>query len=630
MPRVLLVVPPFYQVFTPALGVSLLKAALAQAGVPCDVLYLNIPFAEGIGPELYTRIAGENRFDALAAEWVFAGALFGGGAPDPQRYVDEVLLGRFGDIYDRAFADRLMDARAWAPAFLDEVIDQVTWDRYLLVGVSSTHLQTCSGLALLRRLKARHPGVRTAMGGANCEGQMGAAIHELFPFVDYVCSGEGDHVFPELVGRLLAGESTLGLPGIFARGLLSPLGDRTHAPMVLDLDGLPYPDYDDYFTQFQASRLAAVETPTMALETSRGCWWGQKHHCTFCGLNGEGMQYRRKSPQRALKEIDFLITRYPSRTFYATDNILDLEYFDTVLQELAERPRPPRLYYMMKANLTRAQLRLLARAGFWGIYAGIENLSTPILRLMKKGVTGLQNVRLLKWSAEIGLPADWALLAGFPGEDPSEYQRLAELVPSLMHLRPPSGLYHIRVDRFSPYFTAPEAGGLTNVHASIAYQHVYPFQPADLDRLAYYFDYEYADGRDPAKYTLALKEAIEQWRQHHGTARLELRVDDDRLEIEDTRPASAGSTTVLRGPARLAYLALDAGSTVGAVEAELRKGLGSGSPAVAQLEQWFEEWLDARLVMREGPRYLSLATNFAERVRLPIERFLARLVGSAS
>ena len=46
MTRVLLVVPPFYQVVTPALGVSLLKAALAQAGVPCDVLYLNIPFAE--------------------------------------------------------------------------------------------------------------------------------------------------------------------------------------------------------------------------------------------------------------------------------------------------------------------------------------------------------------------------------------------------------------------------------------------------------------------------------------------------------------------------------------------------------------------------------------------------------
>src|SRR5262249_6640074 len=153
---------------------------LAQTGVPCDVLYLNIAFAEAIGPELYTRIAAEGRFDALAAEWVFAGDLFGDRAPDPQRYVDEVLLGRFADVYDRAFADRLVDARARAPVFLEEAIDRVAWDRYVLVGVSSTHLQTGAGLALLRRLRERYTAVRTAMGGANCEGPMGAAIHELF------------------------------------------------------------------------------------------------------------------------------------------------------------------------------------------------------------------------------------------------------------------------------------------------------------------------------------------------------------------------------------------------------------------------------------------------------------------
>jgi len=630
MSRVLLAVPPFYQVFTPALGVSLLKAALAQSSVSCDVLYFNVPFAERIGPEFYTRIAGENRFDALAAEWVFAGELFGDQVPDPQPYVDDVLLGRFGNIYDRTFADRLIDARARVPAFLDDIIERVNWEQYFLIGVSTTHLQSCAGLALLKRLKARYPDVHTVMGGANCEGQMGAAIHELFPFVDYVCSGEGDVVFPELVRRLLAGESPHGLPGIFARGSSSPLGDRTHAPMVRDLDRLPYPDFEDYFTQFHASGLADFETPTMPIETSRGCWWGQKQHCTFCGLNGEGMPYRRKSPGRALDEIDFLSTRYPARSFYATDNILDYEYFDTVLRELAERPRPPRLYYMMKSNLSRTQLRLLARSGFWGIYAGIESLSSPILRLMKKGVTGLHNVRLLKWAAEIGLAADWAFLSGFPGEDPGEYQRLAELIPSLTHLRPPGGVYQIRVDRFSPYFTAREAGGLTNVRAGIAYQHVYPFQPADLDRLAYYFDYEYVDGRDPPTYTMPLQHAIEQWRERHGAARLELRMEDDRLEIDDTRPSTSRATTVLRGPARLAYLALDAGSTCTAVAAELRQLLAEEAPDEAQIERWLLEWLDARIVMREGSRYLSLATSVSERVQLPVDRFLAQLVERGS
>src|SRR5579871_1753616 len=549
MARVLLVVPPFHQAFTPAMGVSLLKAELSRIGIGCDVWYLNLRFAERVGPELYTRIAAESRFDALAGEWLFAGELFGDEAPPPQAYLDEVLLGRFGSAFDRAFADRLAEVRAGVPEFLDEMMAEVDWEQYAVVGVSSTHLQNCAGLALLRRLKSRYPTIRTAMGGANCEGEMGAALHDLFPFVDYICSGEGDRVVPELVRRLLAGEAVRGLPGILTREELSVRGEAMHTPLVLDLDELPYPDYDDYFAQFGASALAGVETPTLALETSRGCWWVQKHQCTFCGLNGGGMRYRSKSPERALAEIDFLVDRYPSRKIYAIDNILDLRYFDTVLAELAERPRPPRLFYELKANLTKAQLRLLARAGVWGIQPGIESLSTPILRLMDKGVTGLQNARLLKWCVEVGIEAEWNFLCGFPGEDPHEYELLADLVPSLTHLQPPAGLGRIRLDRFSPYFLAPAANGLVNVRADIAYRYVYPFQLADLDRLAYYFDYDYADGRMPERYTAPLRAAIATWQTQslHGTARLELFDTGDRLEIRDSRPAAVRPEVVLRG-----------------------------------------------------------------------------------
>jgi len=375
-----------------------------------------------------------------------------------------------------------------------------------------------------------------------------------------------------------------------------------------------------------------VETPTLALETSRGCWWGQKHQCTFCGLNGGGMRYRSKSPGRALAEIDFLVDRYPSRRFYATDNILPLEYYETVLAELASRTRPPHLYYETKANLTKAQVRLLARAGFWGVYLGIESLSTSILRLMDKGTSQLLNIRTLKWCVEAGLVADWALLCGFPGEDPGEYERLAELAPSLMHLPPPFGPYHIRVDRFSPYFVAPERHGLANLRASIAYRHIYPFPPAELDRLAYYFDYDYADERTPEEHTAPLRAAIAEWQAQgqHGMARLEMDDAGDRVEIRDTRPAATQAVTVLRGPARLAYRALDAGATADAVRAELQRVLGAEAPSSQKIAGWLDQWLRDRLVIQEGSRYLSLATNPAERVQLPVARFLAQLAGRVS
>jgi ribosomal peptide maturation radical SAM protein 1 len=448
--------------------------------------------------------------------------------------------------------------------------------------------------------------------------------------VDYVCSGEGDKVFPRLVKAVLTQQRVGSLPGVYARGELNVLGDANRAPTVMDLDSLPHPDYDDYFAQLRASRVGAELEPILVFETARGCWWGEKHHCTFCGLNGEGMAYRSKSSERAREELDFLVERHDNRMVHVVDNILDFRYFESFLEELAGRTFPPSFYYMTKANLTRDQVRLLARAGDRDITPGIESLSTPILRLMDKGVSAMQNVRLLKWCAEVGIVPNWALLYGFPDEDPAEYQAMAELVPSLTHLKPPGGVHPIRLDRFSPNFDQAEARGFVNVRPAATYGHVYPFRREDLARLVWHFDFDYADGREPEGYTRALRDALERWRAHYETARLELRVSDDRLEIEDTRPAAVRATTILRGPARLAYLTLDAGNTVRAVQAELLRAFGTAAPSAEQVETWLEEWLAARLVMREGPRYLALATNPAERIWSPVERIAAFLRGSTA
>src|SRR5579871_919191 len=306
MARVLLVVPPFHFLDRPALGVSLLKAGLARDGISCDVLYLNLRFADFTGRELYEALI-ESRYAAMLGEWVFAGDLFGDNAPDPQRYLDDILLDHYGD---QALADRALELRTrGVPTFLDAVMEQVPWDQYSVVGVTSTFQQNCPALALLQRIKAHFPSVATVMGGANCEGEMGAALHDLFPYVDYVCSGEADRVFPRLAKALVTGERVGSLPGVYARGDLPVLDETRSAAAVLDLDSLPCPDFDDYFAQLATSGVGAELRPILVFETARGCWWGQKHHCTFCGLNGAAMQYRSKSPQRALEELDYLVDR---------------------------------------------------------------------------------------------------------------------------------------------------------------------------------------------------------------------------------------------------------------------------------------------------------------------------------
>jgi radical SAM superfamily enzyme YgiQ (UPF0313 family) len=71
--------------------------------------------------------------------------------------------------------------------------------------------------------------------------------------------------------------------------------------------------------------------PRLLIETSRGCWWGELHHCTFCGLNGSLMKYRAKDSDRIWSEIESLVTRHQILDLVTVDNIMDLTLLSTLL-----------------------------------------------------------------------------------------------------------------------------------------------------------------------------------------------------------------------------------------------------------------------------------------------------------
>jgi radical SAM superfamily enzyme YgiQ (UPF0313 family) len=59
--------------------------------------------------------------------------------------------------------------------------------------------------------------------------------------------------------------------------------------------------------------------PGLLVETSRGCWWKKTEGCTFCGLNGEGTQYRLKPVEAVLNELQALKDRYGINRFEIVD-----------------------------------------------------------------------------------------------------------------------------------------------------------------------------------------------------------------------------------------------------------------------------------------------------------------------
>lgn len=617
--RVMLLNMPVSTRERPSIGLSLLKAALLRDGITCEVKYFNLRFAELVGEAYHDQIVDSISYPLLG-EWIFAEDLFGDRIPAPEAYFTNVLdpgmaYSSVSEAHITNQREEILRIRAKIGPFFDECMASVDWNQVAIVGFASVFQQNVASLAFARRLKERYPHLVIVFGGANCDGEMGPAIHRLFPFVDYVFVGEADLNFPLLVKNILDGTPVGDIPAVVRRVNGETVLPSVPGASVKDMDALPYPIFDEYVAEIKKYDFKKMD-PYLFLETSRGCWWGEKQHCTFCGSNGSVMFFRSKSPDRAIEEILYLTENYDIKKIQTVDDIMDIRYFRDVLPRIKELNLPIELFYETKANLRKDQVFQFRDSGVLSIQPGIESLSSDILKLMRKGVTMLQNVQLLRWCAEFMIAPYWNVLAGFAGEDPEEYARQAELVPLISHLPPPQPLRFVKLQRFAPMFFNSEMFGLRNVRAMKAYEYIYPFPIEDLNDLAFQFDFEFGDGRKPITYVNVLKQAVEEWASLDNNAVLNSRIVGDEMLIRDTRAIALQEEYRLSGMRRAVYEVCDAAHNLPDIKKHLSESFPEQDVSDAVVEQILAEFIEAKLMISENGRYLSLAVDLSFKEKL--------------
>lgn len=521
--RLCLIAMPFLPVLSPSLGLSQLKAELTTKGVDCDVLYPSLDFfgrmVDLAGLEAATL---DYKFIASSTdigETLFAAALWE--RPELEDRAAEVVTGLLNaadKVMDRQYVEqavaRLLLLPSMATAFIDDLARSRDWGQYSVIGFSTVFSQTTASLALAQRIKSAWPEATILFGGPNVDGDMGLALMRNFPFVDAVLRGEADLTLPNF---MLAADDAARAT---IRGAVLRQGAQLiqgpPATPVMNLDQRPMPDFTDFFASATAT-LGSVLTAdhiTLPIETSRGCWWGAVKHCVFCGLNPTTMEFRSKSPARALSEFDFLAKQWGIKQFFAVDNIIDMRYFRQLLPLLEGRDYS--IFYETKSNLKEEHVEALARAGVTSIQPGLEGLHSETLRLMDKGVKGRQNVELLKWCRLYGVDPLWFYLYGFPKERAEPYLRDIDLMPLLWHLPAPRNPNPIVLDRYSPLFRDREELGLTplipSANAAIYFAGLPPEARIDL---GYHFENRASLGTI-SKYEGPLWQAILNWRKRHS------------------------------------------------------------------------------------------------------------------
>jgi ribosomal peptide maturation radical SAM protein 1 len=486
-----LVVPPYVTARYPQLGVPVLAGACRSRGLSVKQIYGNLLLAARLGYGLYESVLAP--MTRQAGERLFV----------PHAYPPEQLL-RFEAGTPLSAADQLVFdriARQIGP-FLEELTRQVLDCRPRIVGISSTFEQNLAAIAIARSVKKAAPDAIVVLGGGNISDPMGPALAGLFPWIDHFFAGEADVAFPDFCERVLAGDP-------------EPAPQVVMCAPIMDMGQVSAPDFADYFDALRGHQEAGAlpgNLPSMLpLESSRGCWWGAKHHCTFCGLNAREMSHRRKAPERVLAEVSEAASAWSARRIYFTDNIMPLEHFNDVLPALAKMTPRPTLFYEVKANLRDDQLDIMKRAGVDAIQPGIESLSTHTLKLMRKGVSGLQNMALLRACLARGMRVRWNYLYGFPGERAEDYRKVLRLMPKLEHLEPPSQATRIVIDRYSPFHSTPAAFEIAGLIPFEGYRGLFP-PDAPLHDIAYHFwgDYLTAFTSDPALVG-AFEAAVDAW-----------------------------------------------------------------------------------------------------------------------
>jgi len=560
MYRIALINMPLANLAAPSIALTQIKEVVRRNHgdrAEVKIHYLNQDFARYLTVPAYGNINSFAHHPMGLGEWFFRQVAF----PDQPDNADDYFQRYYPqhDARNRMIREFVLKRREGLETHFNDMIDKYELDRQDMVGFTSMFSQNVASLGMARLIKARNPAVTVVLGGANCEAPMGREVIDHSTAVDYVFSGPALKSFPELLGCLLEGDEAGAhrINGVLSRGnSVQPAGcastDGGMVPMggtnvvrgmgdelpINEFVELDYTEFlDDYEKAFPVDRPPA----TLFFETSRGCWWGERAHCTFCGLNGSTMSYRSLKPEFAIRLMSSLFEHQSRSSHLASvDNILPKSYITEVLPFL-DTPTNMSLFYEVKADLSEGDFAALRNARVLDIQPGIESLNTSTLKLMRKGTSAFQNVLFLLNSVRFKIHPAWNLLIGFPREEIEVYEKYLDDIPLLAHLPPPTGVHPVRFDRYSPYFAEADDYGL-DLQPLDWYALTYPYPKDSLKNIAYYFaDHNYGAqyAANTARMIMKLRQKVERWtalwKQSEQRPRLHLRERDGATVVFDSR-----------------------------------------------------------------------------------------------
>lgn len=259
--------------------------------------------------------------------------------------------------------------------------------------------------------------------------------------VDYVCGGEGPETCAQLVEALKGKRKLSDVAGLvwqddFAKVLINP-----NPPLITNLDEylhgnvwhmLPMEKYRAH--NWQCFGDLASRQPYASIYTTLGC----PYKCIFCCINAPFSEsnYRCRSPQRVVDEIDMLYHQYGVKTFKIVDEmfVLKKNHYLKICQLLADKPYASELNIWAYARVDTVRedsLTLMRKAGIRWLALGIESADETVRDGANKSLNSDDIVKIVRDIQQADINVIGNYIFGLPNDSVQTMQDTLTLAKKL-------------------------------------------------------------------------------------------------------------------------------------------------------------------------------------------------------
>jgi len=232
-------------------------------------------------------------------------------------------------------------------------------------------------LDIARQAKEINPNIKTVFGGVHASAVPDLVIQR--PQVDYVVSGEGDFVFPEILQAIQTGSLSGPIANTRYKTTAGQVVTGIQKGFIQDLDSLPF--YDKILWE-EVVRIGDLYL-TMA---TRGC----PYRCTFCFNNffaklpeeKSGKYVRMRSVDHVIAELKWAKNRYHLRKIDFQDDVFatSKKWLEEFAYKYKKEINIPYIILTHPRYVDEETIRYLKESGCEWIQMGVQSMDESFKR----------------------------------------------------------------------------------------------------------------------------------------------------------------------------------------------------------------------------------------------------------